>query len=170
MSVKKAENLHLISGDLLKCDIQYIVHQCNCVSSNAAHLAEAVFKQFPWSDIYSHRKDYDLDELPLPEELPSNIIIRGDGQSQRYVINLLGQYYPGHVKYPDSKKDGYRARQEYFMQALNKISKIEELEEIAFPYKIGCGAAGGDWQIYLKMINYFASLIDSKVYIIKLED
>ena len=30
------------------------------------------------------------------------------------------------------------------------------------PYNIGCGAAGGDWQIYYKMIENFAN--DNQIY------
>jgi hypothetical protein len=41
---------------------------------------------------------------------------------------------------------------------LNKLSlKLEGASEnVAFPYMIGCGLAGGNWKIYLGMITNFA--------------
>jgi hypothetical protein len=44
------------------------------------------------------------------------------------------------------------------------------LDSIAFPNGVGCGAAGGDWAIYLKMIEGFASRTSARVAIYKLED
>jgi len=157
-----------ITGNLLKTDIQYIAHQCNAVTNKSAHLSKDVFAAFPWADIYTPRKNYS--SVPMTEEMPGNIIVKGNGQEQRYVINIMGQYYPGNVKYSDSRKDGYRARQEYFASALNKILRIDNLEAIAFPHGIGCGAAGGDWDIYQKMISCFSQLTTAEVYIIQLKE
>ena len=158
-----------VKGDLLDSNAKYIAHQCNCVTSRAAHLAKDVFDRFPWADIYTDRAKYDREELPLPNEQPGDIVIRGNGNDERYVINILGQYYPGMVSYPNSSKDNYEARQKYFEKALCKIVKVEDLESIAFPYKIGCGAAGGDWAVYKGLIELFATKTGADVYIVRLE-
>jgi O-acetyl-ADP-ribose deacetylase (regulator of RNase III) len=137
-------NYKLIEGDILECDIQYIAHQCNCVSTGAAGLAYYLFNKFPFSDIYSNRikKIYD----------PGSIIVSGDGNNSRYVINMFSQFFPGNY----SEKDTLSLRESYFKECLNKILLIEGIQEIAFPYKIGCGLAGGNWEIYEKMIDDFS--------------
>jgi O-acetyl-ADP-ribose deacetylase (regulator of RNase III) len=175
--------LHSVEGDLFESKEKYIVHQCNCVTTRAAHLAYHMFKQFPYADVYSPRAgkggdaahaDSVLDpeaELQPYEDKPGDIIIRGNGEDQRYVIALLGQYFPGAVRYPDSKKDGVKARQKYFYHGLWKIAQIPSLESVAFPYGIGCGAAGGDWNIYYRILQNFAGYLDGKadVYIYRLD-
>ena len=45
---------------------------------------------------------------------------------------------------------------------------LENLESIGFPYKIGCGAAGGNWNIYFNLLKMFANKVDAKVKIYKL--
>ena len=69
---------------------------------------------------------------------------------------MFAQFYPGTPGFPDSNKDGYLARENYFKQCLDKISKIKDIKSIAFPYLIGCGIAGGNWNNYLDMILEFA--------------
>ena len=97
-----------------------------------------------------------------------SIDIAGNGEDKRYVINMFSQYYPGKCKYPGNIDNAY-LRVNAFQSCLNKISKIDNLESIAFPYEIGCGLAGGDWKEYEKMISDFAKnnfLTD--VYVVRL--
>lgn len=155
--------VELIHGDLFESPAKYLCHQCNSVTQRGAHLAKAMFERYPWADIYSPRIAKDRSELPLPGETPGNIIVRGDGEGQRYVINLIGQYYPGKCKYPNSKRDGYDARLGYFRSCLMKIADIPNLHSIVFPWRIGCGAAGGDWGQYLSSIRTFSEHVDAKV-------
>jgi O-acetyl-ADP-ribose deacetylase (regulator of RNase III) len=154
-------NYQLIEGDIFESNAKFIAHQCNCMTDRAAHLAQAVFEHYPWADIYSPRAG--ISQRPVEGEEPGNIIIRGNGLDQRYVINMLGQLFPGRSKYPDSDKDGLITRQFYFRNCLLKICKIPDLDSIAFTYKIGCGAAGGEWDVYEKLIDIFASKIQAKV-------
>jgi len=140
-----------IKGNLLDATEKYIAHQCNCVSSSASGLAGSIFRKYPYADIYLLRNNFDT---------PRNIIIKGNGGDQRYIINMLAQYYPGISRYPDSPKDGIKAREQYFAQCLGKIAEIPDLDTIAIPFKIGCGLAGGNWDTYLRMIEDFAYQIE----------
>lgn len=152
-------SLEIIVGDLFEAKEQYIAHQCNCVMSKSAHLAASMFKRFPYSDVYTGRKEFDK---------PGTIKICGDGIAERFVIAMFGQFYPGKVRYPDSQKDGFKAREGYFLNCLRKISKIKGIETIAFPFGIGCGAAGGNWEKYLEMITLLADKTDIQVKIYRL--
>jgi len=139
-----------ITSDLLTTDIQYIAHQCNCISKRSAHLSKSMFEEFPYADVYTGRS--------MPDKL-GTITVRGDGIDDRYVINMFGQFYPGRVKYPKGSKDNSNIRINAFKSCLEEVENIPGLFEIAFPYKIGCGAAGGNWAIYNKMLEDFSERV-----------
>lgn len=150
------------TGNLLKASEQYIAHQCNCVTRRSAHLSKKIFTRFPHANIYSERQEGQHNSL-------GTIEIRGDGE-ERFVINMLGQYYPGRTKYPNSQKDGFKARENAFWKCLERILEIEDMKSIAFPFGIGCGAAGGNWPTYLTMIENFADHTNAEVVIYKLPE
>lgn len=153
--------IEIISGDLLDSQEKYIAHQCNCLTQHSAGTAKNIFTKYPHANTYASRTD--------PDTL-GTIKILGNGIDKRYVINMFAQYYPGRPKYPDSKLDGTIIRQQHFYQCLIKISKIPDLESIAFPYKIGCNLGGGDWNYYFGVLNNFATFVKNiKVCIYKLE-
>lgn len=157
--------VEIIDGDIVRATEQYICHQCNCVTNRAAHLAAYVFQHFPYADVYKGRS---FPHQPGPGGMPGDIVIRGNGGDQRLVIAMLGQYYPGKPRFPESKRDGFEARRSYFGACLDKIARIPGLESLAFPYQVGCGAAGGDWAEYFRLIEKMASGITARVVIYKL--
>jgi len=140
-------DLKVIEGDLLDSPEQYIAHQCNCLTQRSTGLAKKIFDKFPYANIYKDRTKPDI---------MKEIVICGNGDDKRYVINMLSQYYPGVTKYPQSNLDGTEVRKKAFKVCLQKISQIANLQSIAFPYKIGCNLAGGKWEVYRKMIKQFA--------------
>lgn len=143
--------------DILKADEQYICHQCNCRSITSAGLALHIFKELPYANIYNERKTSNSPDL----RKAGHIVIRGDGITKRFVINMLAQVYPGASQGYDL--DSNIAREKYFKQCLDEISQIPNLTSIAFPYKIGCGLAGGDWGKYEKMLKDFSESTTAKV-------
>lgn len=138
--------IEIIEANLLDSKEQYIAHQANCVTIKASHLAAELFSKFPYSDIYKER---------AKEDTPGKISIHGDGISNRFVINMLSQVYPGRPRYPESELDGYKARRTLFFMCLKQIANIKDLSSIAFPYGIGCGVAGGDWKLYYPILEKF---------------
>jgi len=150
--------IKVVQGNLFQSKETYLCHQCNCVTNRSKHLAKSVFTRFPYADIYSLRGEHSQ---------PGTIEIRGDGKSQRFVIGMLGQYYPGRSKYPNASRDGTQARLTYFKDCLEKMESLEG--SFAFPWRIGCGAAGGDWEEYLDAIKEFEATIKGDVTIYKLE-
>lgn len=149
--------VEIIQGDILEAKEKYIAHQCNAVSNQAGGLAYYIFKKFPYSDIYSER--------PYPfkvsrSHFPGNIILKGNGEDQRFIINAIAQYYPGKPVNDIHILDGKKIREGYFRMCLSKISNIDNLESIAFPFGMGCGLAGGDWDTYYNMIDLFSSSVN----------
>ena len=47
-------------------------------------------------------------------------------------------------------------RQTWFLKCLDKIIHISDLKSIAFPYRIGCGTAGGSWKWYQQQLEKLA--------------
>lgn len=155
--------IETIVGSLLDCNAQYIAHQTNCTSRGAAGLARALFKMHPYADTYCTRAQ---------NSEPGTIHISGDGKSQRLVINMYAQYYPGAAKI-SGNIDTAEARLCYFKSCLESISSIEDIKCIAFPYGIGCGLAGGSWSTYYEILSEFANRAESadvKVLLIKQPD
>ena len=138
-------------GDLTEARDMYIVHQTNCLTRRAAGLARQMFERFPHADCYANRTH---------ASQPGTIDVRGNGTSQRYVVNLHAQYAPGRGHYT-SKKDNRQTRTEYFRQCLHWL-KCHIMQRhpavkvsVGFPARIGCGLAGGNWNVYIGMIEYF---------------
>jgi len=128
-AVQETEKFMLknISGNLLDSDCQYIAHQCNCHSRSGAGLASAIFKAFPWADIYSDRSERG-DDAPLF----GSITVHGDPKrNQRHVINIYIQLKPGK---PSPGRDVAASRIQAFSKALDQIAELPELESIGFAF------------------------------------
>lgn len=153
--------IEIVKGDLLDSKEKYIAHQCNCLTQNSAGTAKAIFDKYPYADTYTRRERL-ADGTNTNVDVPGTITILGNGQDQRYVINMYAQYYPGKSKYPKSTLDGIPVRRNYFHRCLLRVAKIEGLESIALPWRIGCNLAGGDWEWYLGTLTNFANYVDEK--------
>lgn len=153
--------IEIVTGDLLEAKEKYIAHQCNCLTENSAGTAKAIFDKYPHANTYARRVKSETGET-TNIDVPGTIIILGDGQDQRYVINMYAQYYPGRPKFPKSTLDGTVIRQNYFYKCLLRIAKIPDLESVAFPWRIGCNLGGGDWEYYLGVLSNFAQYVGEK--------
>lgn len=141
--------IKIIEGNLLDSKEQYIAHQCNCISNGAGGVAKAIFDKYPYSNVYEHRI--------IPDTM-GTIQVSGNGMDKRFIINMFSQYYPG---YHDDgcPHDNVPAREKAFYHCLLKIAQIKDLQSIAFPYLIGCGLGGGDWNTYLGKLENFAKYV-----------
>ncbi len=148
-----------VEGDLLEFDkAQYIAHQCNCVSKGAGGIAFYIFEKYPHSDVYTRRTQ--------PSTVGS-IEICGGTKEERGVINLFAQYYPGGSS--DHSNDTPELRIKWMKQCLAKIyNNRDKIKSIAFPFQMGCGIAGGDWNIYKELIKKLAVYMpNTDVYIVE---
>lgn len=124
------------------CDM--ICHQVNCQGIMGAGIAKEIRERFPM--VYKKfRNTYKAKKNKL-----GNIDIVDVCNSQRYVINMYSQdnYLPRGIQHTN-----YNA----FKACLLKIkdafyAKRNEIT-IGFPYKIGCGLGGGDWNTILGLID-----------------
>jgi O-acetyl-ADP-ribose deacetylase (regulator of RNase III) len=160
--------MNIITGNLLEADDDIICHQCNCVTDGAAGIAAAIFKEFPWSDVYSRRAG------PFPEfsgrSAPGTIEICGDGIMERYVVAMYAQIYPGRPKPPS---DSEEQRLLFFQSCLDALAekpgiKNGMIRSIGFPWQIGCGLAAGDWEKYSSLLHEFSGLVKADVNVYQL--
>ena len=110
-------NVTIVEGSLFEAETKYIAHQCNCLTLRGGHLARAMFQEFPFADIYKSRTR--VNDWTQSRDKPGSIIIRGNGDDERYVINMIAQVFPGKARYPQSRADGWEARREYFQLCLS---------------------------------------------------
>lgn len=140
---KLPHNLYFKDGDILEVKDQYIAQQCNCMTRNYKGLSKAIVEKFPWATFY---------ESSI--RTPGTITVLGDEKyNQRKVIGMYAQRHPGSPKFSN---DTEVMRMQWFQECLNRIAKIPDIKEVGFPYNIGCGLAGGCWNIYRPMIEKFA--------------
>lgn len=150
---------YIYNTDLLDFDqAQIIAHQCNCTSKTAKGLAKLIFDKYPYTDVYSSR------ESP---STPGTISVTGGKAKGRWVCAMFAQIYPGKFSSKGNPPDTASNRKKWFQECLSKIAKIKNIRSVAFPEKIGCGLAGGDWDNYLEMLDNFASANPNiKVYVV----
>lgn len=143
--------VHYVKSDLLDADTQYIAHQVNATTVGSGKgLSKQIFAKYPNANVYKSNI----------ERIPGTII------TVEPVINIVGQQKPG----KPSGNDSEARRLRWFKSGLEEISEIEGIVSIAFPFGIGSGLAGGNWEYYEKMIQDFAvNNPNIKVFIYKLE-
>lgn len=136
-----------------------LAHQTNCSSTHSAGLAAAVFNRFPNANTYGkwHKKRvygacdvFDVSEYGTPVT---------------HVVNMNAQYFPGSVR----TGENYAERHMRFSECLLELQGLVQRngwKRVNFPYRIGCGLAGGNWDAYIAMLHKFAGSVDADVYVV----
>lgn len=135
-----------IIGDITETELKYIAHGVNCQNKMGSGVAKALFTAIP----AVKREYHDYCRYDKPEDLLGRVNIVPDYLSSRdiTVFNMFTQLNYG---YDGNKYVNYGAIVRCFDQLANKIKWMKG-KTIAIP-KIGCGLAGGDWNIVEQLIN-----------------
>ena len=171
-----------------------IVQQTNCVALNPGGLAYDLaqyygeaYNPYRYRKKLSNKYNYDIATQSTRDELGTVKLYPGSPN----IVNLYAQYMSGNHSFKLEKdflksmdesfktnieKDKKEDRLKYFNQCLKlwlqelKKSYNNHINCVFFPYRIGCGLAGGDWEEYKKSILMFNENIPSniKVYVIKM--
>ena len=144
--------IHYIIGDLLTTNCNVICHQVNCQGVMGSGLAKEIRKR--WPTVYSNY----IKKCSIAKLGDIQIVSITEKQS---VINMFAQNYYGN--------DGRRyTSYDAFWNCLHVIKQnVSKENTIAFPYGIGCGLGGANWEIIEKMIEVV--LKDYDVFIYKLK-
>ena len=149
-----------IKGDLidlaLKGKFDVIAHGCNCFNKQKSGIAKQMSKVFD-TDAFELETDYygDINKLGQLEY--------EDKGNDLTVVNCYTQY-----KYGKNHKDGDTNPRDYdaITLCMRKINHLFKGKHIGLP-KIGCGLAGGDWNIVKKIIEHELKDCDVTVVIYK---
>lgn len=133
-----------VKGDLLQASENIIGHQVNCQGVMNAGLAAKIRSKYPIVfEKYKAlvNKFSDNKEMLLSTAQVINV------DENKYVANLFGQFYYGRGQRHTDYKSLYQA-----LEILKQKAKKHSLT-VALPYGLGCGLAGGDWNIVRELIN-----------------
>jgi|APFre7841882793_1041355.scaffolds.fasta_scaffold49228_1 hypothetical protein len=130
--------MEIIKGDLLTSS-GLLVQQVNATTLRPMGLSAALAKAFP-NEFY-----YKLVPPPLRS--------LGSAHCTGRVVHLCAQKRPGKPRGPD---DTPELRLLWFKQALENLTAQRPGAPVALPYGIGCGLAGGNWNVYSEAIEDWA--------------
>ncbi len=133
-------------GDLLEADVDYICHQVNCQGRMGSGIAKAIRDK--WPIVY---KEY---EAKYFEYLNRGGVMYLQGESQivpidnnKNVINMFAQLFYG----SDGKR--YTSYDAFWACLGNIRNSIPKSSKIGFPWGIGCGLGGANWEVIQTMID-----------------
>lgn len=153
-----------IKGDITKIECDYICQQCNCIAVRPHGLSKTIADKLKVCP-YSRREADGNKNLAIPSDRPplGSLLTEKSPIKDVSVICMFAQYSygtPGQYYY--SRNETFADRELYFQKCLDIINrrikkkKIKEDAVIAFPKRIGCGLAKGNWNNYYKMIENFS--------------
>ncbi len=166
----------IINGDLFKCQMDLIVQQCNCLTVTAHGLSDDIRIRLR-VDPYSHRQRLsgrrNCAILSDRDQVGSVKIYKRSKGNPTYVACLFAQFAPGRSNqyYQDILSeqvdlvtnqpivDDAKQCQDWFRRGLERLGQRAiqlNVKTMAFPFRIGCGLAGGDWIVYKQMIDTWA--------------
>ena len=159
----------------------YIIHQCNCVAIKPKHLSYDIVKNFgTYADTYGKRLKQSNNvatvctrpnpgSIKLHKGIPNVVAFFAQ---YLYGVPQGGKYHKFFTKrtndqhlYKGVLNDTKTNREVYFQDCLSSLLELlimidddddNKPKTIIFPYRIGCGYAGGNWNKYKKMIEAFA--------------
>ncbi|ATE87173.1 Appr-1-p processing protein [Shrimp hemocyte iridescent virus] len=149
-----------IKGDITNIECDYICQQNNCIAVKSHGLSETIEKKLKACP-YSRRTPVPGKNLAIPEHRPKlgQILTIQSPVKNVKVVCMFAQFSYGKVGsfYYYARDETKESRADAFQKCLNKMNKrIPSEKVVAFPKYIGCGLAGGDWNVYYKMIENFS--------------
>jgi O-acetyl-ADP-ribose deacetylase (regulator of RNase III) len=147
-------SVHYKFGNLLDAPVDYICHQVNCQGRMGSGIAKQIRER--WPVVYD---SYIQVAHPVWLGCTQKVVIN----DKQTVINMFAQEHYG---YDGKRYTSYDA----FWSCLGEIKEqVPKGSKIGFPYKIGCGLGGANWQVIFQMIMEVLGE-DYQVYIYTLEE
>ena len=135
-------SIEIKSGDLFSTDAKYICHQVNCMGKMGAGIARTIREKYPAAyEEYVRMCKYEW----IPAELLgyTQIVPSRD----KLIANLFAQERYGFDGKRYTDYDAFRR----CLQSLKRAVPVGY--QIAFPYGIGCGLGGGEWDVMYGIIE-----------------
>ena len=147
------------NSNLLNVQEGIICHQTNCIGVMGGGIALQIRDK--WPKVYADYREECEIFTSKPEHLLGHVqdVLVKDNL---VVANCYGQVFPGTGCMTD-----YKAW-DAILDKLKDLSNYFNLD-LHFPWMIGCGLAGGDWNVMRKKIENAFSGHKTKVFIHRLE-
>lgn len=159
------KSIKYFDGNLFNSTADVLCHQVNVYGVMGAGIAAEIRRRF--SNV---NKAYELFCLPYKrynsydDALGKVVIVETSKKKTQFIANCFSQN-------PDSQ-DGcltnYEALKECLIQVKTWMQENDK-KTVGFPYKYGCGIAGGDWSVVEKIIEDAFADSDITVEIWRLE-
>jgi O-acetyl-ADP-ribose deacetylase (regulator of RNase III) len=153
--------IEIIEGNLLESDCTFICHQTNCKRAMGMGIAGQIRQKWPevyeWYCAFIDEK-YQSGQINKSSDLLGEIctqhvlVPKGGFCRNLFVVNFFSQdeYYPRNKCHTDY--DAFRRCCKRLKETIKALKPFNSYT-IGFPYKIGCGLAGGDWNIVYNIIE-----------------
>lgn len=141
-------------GDLLDAEEDIICHQVNCLGYMGAGLALQLRNKYP-AMFEEYKKFIEIPSygglFPSPTKNQNVAMLMGRvhfylAPDKKIIASLFAQKGIG---------NGVQTDYDSLYESLCRVSEyaITTKKTIAIPYKLGCGLAGGDWEVVEKIIQ-----------------
>lgn len=136
--------IKIVQGDILQSDKDITGHQVNCLGIMGAGLAKQIKDKYP--DTFIEYKKICDNNKENKTELMGRVYMAHNSDG-KIIANIFSQLDVGR----NERKTDYKK----LKVGLKKVCKYakENNHSVALPYKIGCGLAGGNWNIVYKIID-----------------
>lgn len=132
-------------------DIDVLVHQVNCQGVMGAGIAKDILKVFP-----SHINYYKQQEMFLSNYMIDTL------SSNQHIVGLFAQDKVGTSQVQTNVAAFAVALSDCLNELLDNLPPTSTLT-IGFPYKIGCGLAGGSWETISLILKDMSLLLPDNV-------
>lgn len=139
-------------------EIENIAHVVNCKGVMGAGIAAQIRLEFP--EVYEEYTEYCKPVPNTPSKsLLGNVLRVGLGGSSG-VFNLFAQDDYARYSVDDYNSSKRQLHYPSLMKCLASMSENFLWEygsgvDVGIPYGMGCGLAGGDWEIVEEMLHYY---------------
>lgn len=138
--------VEIINHDLLTLDCDIFCHQVNCQGRMGSGIAKTIKEKYPI--VFEEYINFCKNAISSKNLLGKCQIININ--DNLLCANLFGQLYYGYDGELYTNYEGLKCA----LMNLYDFCSYSETKKwiIGIPYNIGCGLAGGDWNIVYKMI------------------
>ncbi|WP_297419058.1 macro domain-containing protein [Clostridium sp.] len=153
--------INIIEGNILNAKEDIICQQVNCQGVMGAGLAKQIKNKYP--KVYENYRHICQDYKNNKKSLLGQVIFGIQTNDNKIIANLCGQDKYGR----DKQYTNYSALRKSLNEIYNSVTNVNSTlkgKSIAIPYGIGCGLAGGNWDVVYKMIEDIFKDYDVTIY------
>lgn len=143
-----------ISQDMLRLERGVLFHQVNCEGHMGGGIARALADKYPHLEpeyrrfCRDTRRDSDDSSLLGKVQLVSVA-------DELWICNVFGQVFTSSTSRQTSYDGTVQAFERIVHARERQINSTFNRLPLYFPYKMGCGLGGGNWNIYSAIIGEF---------------